>query len=181
MSTPFTPILWPQSAMRMFGHMLPSWSLIWAMKTWIPWLVPFISSCEITIACVACCTSKSIIKKKVSTWEKIKKIRVKAEKKTTYFSCLTNPILLSRFTRSIYYKLLSSWVINSHCFNPPHLEALKSKDHYNSHICKMTLWKNIVLIHYFHGPTQSLQSSPWQDNFQCLSATSHDVALSQRT
>lgn len=42
LSTPFKPILWPQSAIRMFGHMFPSESLIWAINACTPWLLPFI-------------------------------------------------------------------------------------------------------------------------------------------
>jgi len=57
LSTPFRPILCPQSAIRMLGQMLPSASLICTINAWTPWLIPLILSWEKATVCVACCTA----------------------------------------------------------------------------------------------------------------------------
>lgn len=66
LSTPFRPILWPQSAMRIFGQMFPSSSLICTINAWTPSSFPLILSWEKTTVCVAC--QYKITKKKESVY-----------------------------------------------------------------------------------------------------------------
>lgn len=54
LSTPFKPVLWPQSAIRIPGHTRPSPSRNWHTKAWTPSFLPLIKSWEKTIAWVAC-------------------------------------------------------------------------------------------------------------------------------
>jgi len=132
LSTPFKPVLWPQSAIRMFGHMFPSESLIWAMNACTPWLLPFILSCEKTIVCVACWIKEQVNNigliytkleqdKNMSTQMSRLLNNYHVHKKNYYICCTTNPILLTRFTWSIDDKFSSLWIISSDCFNSSHL------------------------------------------------------------
>ncbi len=59
LSIPFSPILWPQSAILRPGHTLPLSSRNWQMKACIPSFLPSITSWEKTIEWVAYSTQKN--------------------------------------------------------------------------------------------------------------------------